>query len=93
MSLGGCLEHQHKSFRSFERKFHLPAVKEVLSKRVDLEEYYKQRGVLGEYIKLVKISSKSNDYIILLGAMKSFSKLQSIVKAIHCIQMIMSLVM
>ncbi|XP_032291107.1 protein suppressor of underreplication [Drosophila virilis] len=51
MSLGGCLEHQHKSFRSFERKFHLPAVKEVLSKRVDLEEYYKQRGVLGEYIK------------------------------------------
>ncbi|XP_064545576.1 protein suppressor of underreplication [Drosophila montana] len=51
MSLGGCLEHQHKSFRSFERKFHLPAVKEVLSKRVDLEDYYKQRGVLGEYIK------------------------------------------
>ncbi|XP_034482256.1 protein suppressor of underreplication [Drosophila innubila] len=51
LRLGGCLEHQYKTFQSFERKFHLPDVKEVLSKRVDLEEYYKQRGVLGEYIK------------------------------------------
>ncbi|XP_060653436.1 protein suppressor of underreplication [Drosophila nasuta] len=51
LRLGGCLEHQYKTIQAFERKFHLPDVKEVLSKRVDLEEYYKQRGVLGEYIK------------------------------------------
>ncbi|XP_023168170.2 protein suppressor of underreplication [Drosophila hydei] len=51
MHLGGCLDHQFKSFKSFESNFHLPDVNEVLSKRVDLEEYYKQRGVLGEYIK------------------------------------------
>ncbi|XP_030239282.1 protein suppressor of underreplication [Drosophila navojoa] len=51
MQLGGCLDHQFKCFRSFESKFHLPDVKEVLSKRVDIEEYYKQRGILGEYIK------------------------------------------
>ncbi|KAH8303016.1 hypothetical protein KR044_013314 [Drosophila immigrans] len=51
LRLGGCLEHQYKSFPAFERRFHLPDVKEVLSKRVDLEEYYKQRGVLGEFIK------------------------------------------
>jgi len=53
LRLGGSLEHQYKTFQNFERKFHLPDVKEVLSKRVDLEEYYRQRGVLGEYIKLV----------------------------------------
>ncbi|KAM8709892.1 hypothetical protein ACLKA7_016660 [Drosophila subpalustris] len=51
LRLGGCLEHQYRTFPNFERKFHLPDVKEVLSKRVDLEEYYKQRGLLGEYIK------------------------------------------
>ncbi|EDW19578.2 protein suppressor of underreplication [Drosophila mojavensis] len=51
MQLGGCLDHQFNSFRSFESKFRLPDVQEVLSKRVDLEEYYKQRGILGEYIK------------------------------------------
>ncbi|EDV96967.1 GH14929 [Drosophila grimshawi] len=51
LRLGGCLEHQHKSFRIFNLKFNLPDVKEVLNKRVDLEDYYKQRGVLGEYIK------------------------------------------
>lgn len=59
LRLGGCLENHHKTFRSFERKYHLPDVKEVLSKRVDLEEYYKQRGVLGEYIKLVYLDSNS----------------------------------
>ncbi|XP_017843380.2 protein suppressor of underreplication [Drosophila busckii] len=51
LRLGGRLEHQYNSFRSFERKFNLPDVKDVLSKRVDLEVYYKQRGIIGEYIK------------------------------------------
>ncbi|EDX10025.1 protein suppressor of underreplication [Drosophila simulans] len=51
LRLGGRLEHQYKSFASFDRKFHLPDPKEVFSKRIDLEEYYKQRGFLSEYIK------------------------------------------
>ncbi|XP_016995634.2 protein suppressor of underreplication [Drosophila takahashii] len=51
LRLGGRLEHQYRSFQSFDRKFHLPDPKEVFSKRIDLEEYYKQRGFLSEYIK------------------------------------------
>ncbi|XP_001354020.2 protein suppressor of underreplication [Drosophila pseudoobscura] len=51
LRLGGRLEHQHRNFQSFDRKFHLPDPKEVFSKRIDLEEYYKQRGFLSEYIK------------------------------------------
>ncbi|XP_039487996.1 protein suppressor of underreplication [Drosophila santomea] len=51
LRLGGRLEHQYKSFANFDRKFHLPDPKEVFSKRIDLEEYYKQRGFLSEYIK------------------------------------------
>ncbi|XP_022225531.2 protein suppressor of underreplication [Drosophila obscura] len=51
LRLGGRLEHKHRNFQSFDRKFHLPDPKEVFSKRIDLEEYYKQRGFLSEYIK------------------------------------------
>ncbi|XP_017020535.2 protein suppressor of underreplication [Drosophila kikkawai] len=51
LRLGGRLEHQYRSFQSFDRKFHLPDPKEVFSKRIDLEDYYKQRGFLSEYIK------------------------------------------
>ncbi|EDW78910.1 uncharacterized protein Dwil_GK11263 [Drosophila willistoni] len=51
LRLGGCLENQYRTYRSFERKFHLPDAKEVFQKKVDLEEYYKQRGFLGEYIR------------------------------------------
>nr|P59597.1 RecName: Full=Protein suppressor of underreplication [Drosophila erecta]CAD62567.1 SuUR protein [Drosophila erecta] len=51
LRLGDRLEHQYKSFSRFDRKFHLPDPKEVFSKRIDLEEYYKQRGFLSEYIK------------------------------------------
>ncbi|XP_017080421.1 protein suppressor of underreplication [Drosophila eugracilis] len=55
LRLGGRLEHQYRSFQSFDRKFHLPDPKEVFSKRIDLEEYYKQRGFLSEYIKDFRI--------------------------------------
>ncbi|KAH8239957.1 hypothetical protein KR032_009822 [Drosophila birchii] len=51
LRLGGRLEHQYRNFQSFDRKFHLPDPKEVFSKRIDLEDYYKQRGFLSEYIK------------------------------------------
>ncbi|XP_016987615.1 protein suppressor of underreplication [Drosophila rhopaloa] len=51
LRLGGRLEHQYRSFQSFDRRFHIPDPKEVFSKRIDLEEYYKQRGFLSEYIK------------------------------------------
>ncbi|KAH8364456.1 hypothetical protein KR084_007109 [Drosophila pseudotakahashii] len=51
LRLGGRLDHQYRSFQNFDRKFHLPDPKEVFSKRIDLEEYYKQRGFLSEYIK------------------------------------------
>ncbi|KAH8309682.1 hypothetical protein KR067_012500 [Drosophila pandora] len=51
LRLGGRLEHQYRNFQSFNRKFHLPDPKEVFEKCVDLEEYYKQRGFLSDYIK------------------------------------------
>ncbi|KAH8268799.1 hypothetical protein KR018_007181 [Drosophila ironensis] len=51
LRLGGRLEHQYRNFQNFDRKFHLPDPKEVFSKRIDLEDYYKQRGFLSEYIK------------------------------------------
>ncbi|KAH8259359.1 hypothetical protein KR026_003031 [Drosophila bipectinata] len=51
LRLGGRLEHQYRNFQSFNRKFHLPDPKEVFKKCVDLEEYYKQRGFLSDYIK------------------------------------------
>ncbi|XP_034657248.1 protein suppressor of underreplication isoform X1 [Drosophila subobscura] len=51
LRLGGRLEHKHRNFHTFDRTFHLPDPKEVFSKRIDLEEYYKKRGFLSEYIK------------------------------------------
>ncbi|XP_034133020.1 protein suppressor of underreplication isoform X2 [Drosophila guanche] len=51
LRLGGRLEHKHRNFQTFDRTFHLPDPKEVFSKRIDLEEYYKKRGFLSEYIK------------------------------------------
>ncbi|XP_030373251.1 protein suppressor of underreplication isoform X2 [Scaptodrosophila lebanonensis] len=51
LRMGGRLGYQFKSFRSFENKYSLPDAKEVFNKRLDLEEYYKQRGKLGDFVK------------------------------------------
>ncbi|KAH8378794.1 hypothetical protein KR009_001369 [Drosophila setifemur] len=62
LRLGGRLEHQYRNFQSFDRKFHLPDPKEVFSKRIDLEEYYKQRGFLSEYIKDFRLRRFRHQY-------------------------------
>ncbi|XP_046807840.1 protein suppressor of underreplication [Lucilia cuprina] len=51
LRLGGRLDPQYSSFKTFEEKFKLPDAKELAYKRVDLEEYFCKRERLADYCK------------------------------------------
>ncbi|KAM7355937.1 suppressor of Under-Replication [Cochliomyia hominivorax] len=70
LRLGGRLEPQYSSFKTFEEKFKLPDAKELAYKRVDLEEYFCKRERLADYCKAFRLRRYCHQYESLLPLVK-----------------------
>ncbi|XP_065360837.1 protein suppressor of underreplication [Calliphora vicina] len=62
LRLGGRLDPQYSSFKTFEEKFKLPDAKELAYKRVDLEEYFCKRERLADYCKVFRLRRYCHQY-------------------------------
>ncbi|XP_037930787.1 protein suppressor of underreplication [Teleopsis dalmanni] len=51
LRLGGLLENKYQSYSVFENHFKLPALNDLSSRKIKLEEYYVKREILSNYCK------------------------------------------
>ncbi|TMW42882.1 hypothetical protein DOY81_012037 [Sarcophaga bullata] len=70
LRLGGRLDPQFSSFKTFEEKFKLPDAKELVCKRVDLEEYFCKRERLADYCKAFRLRRYCHQYESMLPLVK-----------------------